>query len=84
MKVNQQHQHFHLMNKLVFYEQYFIFILLQKGFLCPICHHKFNDQTELAEHYIQTHAQEPVIENDKTNGVQNLPKQEITEVNKNN
>ncbi|CAF1496836.1 unnamed protein product, partial [Adineta steineri] len=31
----------------------------EEGFLCPMCHQKFNDHTALAQHYTDAHAQEP-------------------------
>ncbi|CAF4028565.1 unnamed protein product [Adineta steineri] len=38
----------------------------EEGFLCPMCHQKFNDHTALAQHYTDVHAQEPVIEKENT------------------
>ncbi|CAF3910058.1 unnamed protein product, partial [Adineta steineri] len=38
----------------------------EEGFLCPMCHQKFNDHTALAQHYTDAHAQEPVIEKENT------------------
>ncbi|CAF0973189.1 unnamed protein product [Rotaria sp. Silwood1] len=38
----------------------------EEGFLCPICHHKFNDHISLAEHYTKTHEQGSTIVDEDT------------------
>ncbi|UJR21600.1 hypothetical protein I4U23_024682 [Adineta vaga] len=48
----------------------------EEGFLCPICHQKFTDHTELAQHYTDTHAQESVTEKETFNDFKPAPKQE--------
>ncbi|CAF1214300.1 unnamed protein product [Adineta ricciae] len=51
----------------------------EEGFLCPICHQKFNDHTQLAQHYTDTHAQEPVVEKPTTNGHEMITKRDEIE-----
>ncbi|CAM4970022.1 unnamed protein product [Rotaria socialis] len=44
----------------------------EEGFLCPICHNKFNDSSSLAQHYTQTHTEEPVVDKHDTTSVKNV------------
>ena len=46
-----------------------VFILFEKGFLCPICHHKCNDHTDLEQHYSQVHLQRTELDNKDTKHV---------------
>ena len=39
-----------------------------------MCHQKFNDHTQLAQHYTDTHAQEPAVEKPITNGHEMIKK----------
>ncbi len=73
MKLNHQEHLRYLMSMLDFLRNNFfiIFYLFKKGFLCPICHQKFDDHTDLALHYTQTHAQESKIEKENKNGDKN-------------
>lgn len=40
----------------------FVVTIVFQGFLCPICHQKFADHNELAQHYTDKHIEEPVAE----------------------
>jgi predicted HNH restriction endonuclease len=58
------------------------FVLIEQGFLCPICHTKFNDQTELAQHYTKVHAQEPITGSEDTHSTKNVTAQKEIQVEK--
>ncbi|CAF2049880.1 unnamed protein product [Rotaria magnacalcarata] len=48
----------------------------EEGFLCPICHNKFNDPSNLAQHYTQIHAEEPVVDKHDTTSAKNAIEEE--------
>ncbi|CAF3753063.1 unnamed protein product [Rotaria sordida] len=54
----------------------------EEGFLCPICHHKFNDHISLEQHYTQIHAQGLIVNNENTNNMKNILEQEERQIKK--